>query len=304
MANIDSGVETECESSDNSLGVESSKFNNNPEFEGAVDSKSVFSSIEVPFIPSASIFVDRSKMLQFKHVYLHLEDHYPTEDHQNKMKCAFNMLEARREARRWSFFKDVANLRNILDERKLRLASSWNNTEMVEKLLKKKVNPRASDAAKRTALHIASSKGFTEVVKLLLDHGADPNQKDIIGNTPLHLAVCANHIDTVTVLLKAGTDAHSFDKYGRTPLHLAQSKLKLMQDFDKSCNSNDLKNEVLKVINMLQVYLKKSGQNMEADLVIAFATRLNLTQTKEEVDTSVRELLSNLSQLSLHKTDC
>lgn len=296
MANIDSGVETECESSDNSLSMESSKFGN-PELSGKIPLPPVIPSLDM--MTSANMFIER--LLSFSPVCLHLEDHYPTEEHQNKIR---HDMKLRREARRWSVLNNFSNLRSILDERKLRLASSWNNTELVDKLLKvDKVNPKAADAAKRTALHIASSKGYKEIVKLLLDHGADPNQKDIIGNTPLHLAVCTNHVDIVTMLLNAGTDAHSFDKYGRTPLHLAQSKLKLMQGSGKSCNSDDLKSEVLKVINMLEVYLKKSGQTMEADFVIAFATRLSLTQTKQEVDTSVRELLSNLSQLSLHKTE-
>ena len=121
------------------------------------------------------------------------------------------------------------------------------------------------------------------IVKLLLEYGADPNQKDIVGNTPLHLAACINKIDIITLLLKAGTDINSSDNCGRTPLNIAQAKLKLLQS-NMSTNSYQLKNEVLQVVGMMMIYLQRSGKNAEADLLSAFSSRLNLHQTKEEVN--------------------
>ena len=120
------------------------------------------------------------------------------------------------------------------------------------------------------------------IVKLLLEYGADPNQKDVVGNTPLHLAACIDKIDIITLLLKAGTDINSSDNCGRTPLNIAQAKLKLLQS-NTSTNSYQLKNEVLQVVEMMLIYLQRSGKNAEVDLLSAFSSRLNLHQTKEEV---------------------
>lgn len=116
-----------------------------------------------------------------------------------------------------------------LTERKLRTASSTNNTDTVRRLLANGVNVNCSDQQQRAALHFAASKGYSEVVNLLLQYGADPNAKDILGNTALHLAACTNHIEVVTLLLRAGTDVTTLDNSGRTPIQLAQSKLKLLQ---------------------------------------------------------------------------
>ncbi|KAH9365423.1 hypothetical protein HPB48_003213 [Haemaphysalis longicornis] len=115
------------------------------------------------------------------------------------------------------------------------------------------------------------------------------------------VTVCTSHTEVITQLLKAGTDVNSLDNSGRTPLHLAQSKLRLLK-VDMSKSSENVKQEVIKVIEMLQVYLQRSGKPAESDLLGAFSTRLRLHQTRQEVDNDVQDLLSSLAHLSLHKT--
>ncbi|KAL3197162.1 hypothetical protein MRX96_014776 [Rhipicephalus microplus] len=197
-----------------------------------------------------------------------------------------------RRARRWRFLSgNCAAFRNIIGERKLRIAAITNQIPLVRRLLETGVNPCAADERSRTALHFAACKGHLDIIKMLLEHGANPNQRDIVGNTPLHLAVCTSHTEVITHLLKAGKrcphfkqgrcraiaepDVNSLDNSGRTPLHLAQSKLRVLK-VDVAKSSENVKQEVMNVIEMLQ--------------------------TRQEVDNDVQDLLSSLAHLSLHKT--
>lgn len=116
-----------------------------------------------------------------------------------------------------------------LQEQRLLLAVSTNNTERVENLLVSGVSPNAADKQLRSALHLATSRGYVEIVRLLLEYGANPNKLDIIRNTPLHLAACLNNFQIIKMLLDAGADVRSLDVYGRNPLQLAESKLQLLR---------------------------------------------------------------------------
>ncbi|XP_049273971.1 ankyrin repeat domain-containing protein 54 isoform X2 [Rhipicephalus sanguineus] len=227
-----------------------------------------------------------------------MEDRQPYSSHfwHGKMRMQ------QRRARRWrNLSANCATFRNIIGERKLRIAAITNQIPLVRRLLETGVNPCAADERSRTALHFAACKGHLEIIKMLLEHGANPNQRDIVGNTPLHLAVCTSHTEVITHLLKAGTDVNSLDNSGRTPLHLAQSKLRVLK-VDVAKSSENVKQEVMNVIEMLQVYLQRSGKPAESDLLGAFSTRLRLHQTRQEVDNDVQDLLSSLAHLSLHKT--
>lgn len=195
-------------------------------------------------------------------------------------------------------FDVIPKLKDIVGERKLRAAANANTIETVGTLLDLGVNPCSPDNRQRTALHFAAAGGHTEVAKLLLERGADPNQRDSVGNTPLHLAACTTHIEMVTLLLKAGTNINALDYSGRSPFHLAQSKLKLLQ-MNKEYSSAQLKSEVVHVVEMMQIYLHRSGRTGEVNLLNAFSNRLHHHQTRAEVDIDVKDLLSSLSHLSL-----
>nr|CAD7570710.1 unnamed protein product [Timema californicum] len=190
-----------------------------------------------------------------------------------------------------------------LYERKLSVAASMNNVDLVRTWLEQGVDPNCADSQGRTPLHLAASRGFSEVVRLLLEGGADPNKRDSLGNTPLHLAACTNHVAVVTLLLKAGTNVNCSDYYGRSPLQLAQSKLKVLQQGKHFENSQHVKREVQQVIEMMQEFLQKQGQDVEAELLNAFSSRLTLSNTKEQVDSDVRDLLDSLTNLSINKDD-
>ena len=100
-----------------------------------------------------------------------------------------------------------------------------------------------------------------------------------------------------------GTDVGSIDYYGRSPLQLAQSKLKLLQRGVANEDSKVVKEEVCQVIDMMLAYLHKRGQEIEAELLGAFSSRLTLSNTREEVETGVRDLLASLASLTLEKSE-
>lgn len=86
----------------------------------------------------------------------------------------------------------------------------------------------------------------------------------------------------VTLLLKSGANLKEEDNAGRTPLHLAKSKLKIISDCT-SYNSEQLKEEVKHIIEMMQIYLAKTGRQEKLIVLNQFITRFNLHNTKEDV---------------------
>ncbi|XP_043259421.1 ankyrin repeat domain-containing protein 54-like [Colletes gigas] len=192
-----------------------------------------------------------------------------------------------------------SNIRDPFLEHKMRLAAATNNTSMMKRLLCSGVSPNNHDEKGRTALHFVSCRGYTEMAKLLLEYGADPNQHDYLGNTPLHLAAVACQISVVTLLVKAGADILSLDHHGYSPLQLAQTKLKLLQN----CKGEDMlrvKEEIHNIVNMLLAYLQKQKDAHEkVECLSSFYSRLSLSNTSDQVQDDVKDLLANLDALSI-----
>jgi len=81
---------------------------------------------------------------------------------------------------------------------------------------------------------------------------------------------------------------------------LAQSKLRLLTHC-KSDVCTSVKQTVLQVIEMLLAYFDKKNSSDEAELLNAFQTRLQISDTGERVSTEIQDLLNNLSTLKLNK---
>jgi len=169
-----------------------------------------------------------------------------------------------------------------------------NNTEAVRQMLEAGVSPNVQDGYTRTPLHLAACMGYADMVKLLLEHGADPNAKDSIGNTPLHLAACTNHVPVITLLLKAGTRVSSTN----SPLQLAITKFNIIK---RSVMPHPvLKEQVAQVISMLTEYMRhKEGPSMDTEMLNKFESLVRVSDSSEQVENNIRDLLSNLSSLDI-----
>ncbi|XP_014203845.1 ankyrin repeat domain-containing protein 54-like [Copidosoma floridanum] len=188
--------------------------------------------------------------------------------------------------------------------KKMRIAVTTNNTQLLKDILSTGVSPNFTDESQRTPLHLAASRGYTEIVKILLAHGANPNMKDTIGNTPLHLAAVTSKTEIVDLLLKAGTNVKSTDHFGNNPLDLAKTKARVL----KNCKVGDIGNikvEVENVISLLKLHLQRSNkvdaENMTAveEALNKICSRLSLSNSTDQIQDSLKNLLSNLESLSL-----
>ena len=142
---------------------------------------------------------------------------------------------------------------------KLGMASEMGDLVLVEKLLKKGVDPNFRNAASGvTPLGVASERGHLEVMRALIDAGASVNNPTNEGVTPIHIAcqfgpaagvelLCRRGADVNTpcplfanagpllfatqlnkpraieVLIAAGAHVDGCDRKGWTPLHAAAS---------------------------------------------------------------------------------
>lgn len=137
------------------------------------------------------------------------------------------------------------------------------------------------------------------MVLLLLKYGANPNKRDCIGNTPLHLAAVTSKISVVTLLLTAGTDILLLDHYGYNPLQLAQTKLKMIQVSNNE-DMEKMKTEMHSIVEMLVAYLQKqTNMRDQVETLSNFCSRLSLSNTSDQVQDDVKDLLANIESLSI-----
>jgi ankyrin repeat protein len=103
----------------------------------------------------------------------------------------------------------------------LHLATQFQDTEVVELLLKCGVSVDVRNDDTSTPLHTALRLGRITVAKLLLRWGADVNARDKQDASPLHWAVRIGNLEIVQLLLRFGADIHTRDSNNSTPLHTA-----------------------------------------------------------------------------------
>ena len=75
-----------------------------------------------------------------------------------------------------------------------------------------------ADSFGRTTLHWASSVDDSEAVEQLIRCGADPNKTDILGVSPLHLSISGNS-RCLELLLRANADVALKNVHGKTGMH-------------------------------------------------------------------------------------
>lgn len=99
-----------------------------------------------------------------------------------------------------------------------------NNVQMVERLLQAgaPINGTASFHIEWTALYNATVYNQTEIVELLLKSGANPDFKAQDGATSLMCAACSGNVAIIELLLKYGADPLCRNELGETALDKAR----------------------------------------------------------------------------------
>ncbi|XP_055844235.1 ankyrin repeat domain-containing protein 54 [Episyrphus balteatus] len=211
-------------------------------------------------------------------------------------------LKLRCRKRIWSRLSGFANIQAEMNGRRLRLAASTCNVELLTRMLEKLTDPNSSDEHKRSPLHLAACRGYDEIVSLLLRFGANPNIVDSLGNTPLHLAVISassnNFNQVVRILLQGGASLHVYDRSGKTPFELAESKWRLLKL--RYQNPTPEKEKILEdmclLISLMLRYLCRQKQDI--DDLDALESRLKNLSTEDQV-AEADALLASVEKMSL-----
>ena len=101
----------------------------------------------------------------------------------------------------------------------LHVATIYNNTHMMKKLIDAGANINSRNNRKETPLHIAAGFKKIETVRLLVSEGANLEAKDKNGVTPLHEAVSMRKGDSIEYLIDSGADVNARTKNGVSILH-------------------------------------------------------------------------------------
>ncbi|XP_057810433.1 potassium channel AKT1-like [Salvia miltiorrhiza] len=104
---------------------------------------------------------------------------------------------------------------------------------LLQRMLKRGLDPNELDRDGRNPLHLAASNGSIECVLLLLDHGADPNIRDSEGKVPLWDAILGRHEVVIKALVDNGATLASGD-IGEFACYAAeQDNIELLKEITK-----------------------------------------------------------------------
>jgi len=116
------------------------------------------------------------------------------------------------------------NTQNEEGHTPLYAAVDQDHLKVVEVLVAKGADVKATDKYGYTPLHVAASHGQKEIAALLLKAGASvDDQQNQDGVTPLHMAALWGREETAGFLIEQGANVNAKSKSGQTSLHLATS---------------------------------------------------------------------------------
>ena len=102
-------------------------------------------------------------------------------------------------------------------------ATTQDNQELVELLLKHGANLNATDGNSKTALHWAAFLGFKSIAEILVAHNAEVNAREKDGQTPLFTAAEKGFKSIAELLVAHGAEINGRNNNGATPLLAAVS---------------------------------------------------------------------------------
>ena len=100
-------------------------------------------------------------------------------------------------------------------------ATIWNNSDVVEYLLRNGAFVDSRDKKMSTPLHHSAIHGRLEIMKLLLHSGAEKDAKSNFDMTALHFGVTHCYFEIVKHLIDCGAKVDIKNTNGETPLDLA-----------------------------------------------------------------------------------
>ena len=117
---------------------------------------------------------------------------------------------------------DINSLKNIKDlhivnnklETLLHTSARYNQPEISEYLLNKKLNPNQKHIHGKTPFAIACSRKNEILVKTFLSFNPDFNTQDNLNNTPLHY--CVNSPEITKLLLDNNANPYLYNYFGQT----------------------------------------------------------------------------------------
>lgn len=117
---------------------------------------------------------------------------------------------------------EFVNKKNNIGLVALHFASFRGNLEIIQHLIQKGADVRATDHEGKTMLHAATQSEKVEIIYYFLtQHNFEIDQGDVNGSSALHWASNMHLEVSLTYLIAWGSDINLEDKDGNTPLHLA-----------------------------------------------------------------------------------
>lgn len=114
----------------------------------------------------------------------------------------------------------------------LPIAAREGRTQLVQRMLKKGVDPNLPDSSGRIALHQAALNDRVDIMRSLIASGADVNRADREGVTPLMCAAWEGRVTAAELLLQNGAIVNAKDNAGSTALtRAAERGYTVMADF-------------------------------------------------------------------------
>jgi ankyrin len=118
---------------------------------------------------------------------------------------------------------DQVDIPDRLGNAPIHVAAKCGNYEVIELLMKRQANIKASNFKGSLPLHLAAEAGQVAVIRLLCEGIKEVNVLNSFGYSPLHCAAKNGHLEAVRVLLHEGAMAliNQKNKDGNTALHSA-----------------------------------------------------------------------------------
>ena len=179
----------------------------------------------------------------------------------------------------------------------LELAILEKDTQTIEKVLTRGVDPDTAPVGSLPPLFIAAGTGNLDAVKILLDYGADPDVQSSEGGTPVTFAIQQGFPDIAILLIEEGCSISLRNSYGQTPLMFASqygaedvTALLLKKGADLNAKANDGTSALFFAVAF--------GKVSVVDLLLEAEVDVNTANTFDQTPLMAAAAMNNLYLIS------